>query len=168
MSLSRSVMSSCLWPHGLQHSRLPCPSLSPRVCSDSCPLNQWCHPPISFFVAPFSSCPQFCPASGSFPVSWLFTSYGQNIGASASVLPVNIHAWFPFIVTGLISLLSKKLSWIFSSIKVQKHQFLSTHPSLWLNSHIHTWLLEKPQLWLYRPLSTKWCVCFLKHCLGLS
>ena len=117
MSLSRSVMSSCLWPHGLQHSRLPCPSLSPRVCSDSCPLNQWCHPPISFFVAPFSSCPQFCPASGSFPVSWLFTSYGQNIGASASVLPVNIQGWFSWRLTDLISLLSKALSRVFSNTK---------------------------------------------------
>ena len=110
-------------------------------------IDQWCHPPISCFVVPFSSCPQF-PASGSFSVSWLFTSYGQKFGASASAsaLPVNIWAWFPFGVTGLISLLSKGLSRDFFSIKVQKPQFLSAHPFLWLNSHTHTWLLKKPWL----------------------
>ena len=91
-------MSGCLWPHGLQHSRLPCPSLSPRVCSYSCPLNQWCHPPISFFVAPLFSCPQFCPASGSFPVSWPFTSYGQNIRASTSVFPVVMYGCESWII----------------------------------------------------------------------
>ena len=92
---SRSVMSDSLRPHRLQHTRLPCPSRSPRVCSNSCPLNQWCHPTISSSVAPFSSCPQSFPASGSFPMSWLFSSGGQSIGASASasVLPVNIQGY---------------------------------------------------------------------------
>ena len=79
------VMSYCLWPHELQHVRLPRPSLSPRVCSNSCPLSQWCHPTISSSVTPFSSCPQSFPASGSFPVNWLFESGGQSIEASASV-----------------------------------------------------------------------------------
>ena len=97
MLFSCSVMSDYLWPHGLQHDKLPYPSLSLRVCSNSHPLNQWCHPTISSSVAPFSSCPQFVPASGYFPVSWFFTSGDQSIGASAStsVLPMNIQGWFP-------------------------------------------------------------------------
>ena len=101
----------------LQHARLPCPSLSPGVCSDSCPLSQWCHPTISSFVIPFSFCPQSFLASGSFPVSWLFTSGGQSISvsASASVFPVNIQDWFPLGWTGWISLLSKGLSRVFSN-----------------------------------------------------
>ena len=142
---SRSVMSDCWWPHGLQHSRPPCPSPSPGVCSDSGPLSQWCHPTISSSVTPFSSCLQSFPAPGSFPMSWLFTSGGQCIGAStsASVLPINIQGWFPFGLTSLI-LLSKALSRVFSSTTVQKHQFFGAQPSLWSNSHIHTWLLEKP------------------------
>ena len=92
---------------GTQHARFPCPS---RVCSDSCPLSRWCHPTISSTVTPFSSCPQYFPASGSFSVSWLFTSGGQSIGALASALPVNIQDWFSLRLTGLISLLSKELS----------------------------------------------------------
>ena len=105
---SRSVVSTSLWPHGLQHARLPCPSPSPRVCSNSCPLSQWCHPTISSSVAPFFSCPQSCR---------LFASGGQSIeaSASASVLPVNIQGWFPLGLTSLISLLSKGLSGVFSS-----------------------------------------------------
>ena len=144
-------------------ARLACPSLSPRVCSNSCPLTRWCHPTISSFVTPFSFCLQSFPALGSFPVSQLLASGGQRIGASASasVLPLNIQAWFPLGLTGLISLLSKGFSRVFSSTTVQKHQFLGAWPSLWSNSHICTWLLEKPYLWLYRPLSAKWCLCFL-------
>ena len=88
-----------LWPHGLQHTRFPCLSLSPRVCSNSCPSSWWCHPTTSSSVASFSSCPQSFPASGSFPMSQLFTSGGQNIGASASVLPVNIQGLFPLGLT---------------------------------------------------------------------
>ena len=94
---SCSVVSDSWWPHGLQHSRPPCPSPSPGVCSNSGPLSQWCHPTISSSVTPFSSCLQSFPAPGSFPMSWLFTSGGQCIGAStsASVLPINIQGWFP-------------------------------------------------------------------------
>ena len=141
---SHSVTSNSLQPHGLLLARLPSPSLSPGVCSDSCPLSPWCHPTISSSVAPFSSCLQSFPASGSFPVSWLFTSGSQSIAASASVLPVNIQGWFPLGFNGLISLLFKELSRVFSSTTVQKHQFFGAQPSLWSNSHICTWLLEKP------------------------
>ena len=129
--------------HGLQHARLPCPSPSLGVCSNSRPLNQWCHPTISSSVIPFS-CPQSFPASGSFPMSWLFSSGDQRIGASASVLPMNIQDWFPLEWTGWISLQSKGLSWVFSISTVPKHQFIGAQTSLWSNSHIHTWLLEKP------------------------
>ena len=110
-------MSDSLRPRGLQHTRLPCPSPSPRVCSNSCPLSQWCHPAMTSSVTPFSSCPQSFPASDCFTVNWLFTSGGQSIGASASasVLPMNIQGWFPLVLTGLISLLSKQLSRVFST-----------------------------------------------------
>ena len=123
----------------------PCPSLSPRVCSNSCPLNRWCHPTISSSVIPFSSCLQSFPASGSFPMSLFFASGVQSIGASASasVLPMNIQYWFPLELTGLISLQSRGLSGVLSSTTVQKDRFLSALPSLWSNSHIHTWLLER-------------------------
>ena len=138
-------MSDSLLLHGLQHARLPCPVLSPGVCSDLPPSGWWCHPNISSYVVPFSSFPQSFPASESFSVSWLFTSGDQSIGASASasVLPMNIQGWFPLGLTGLISLQSKGLSKVFSSTTVEKHQFFSAQPSLWSNSHIHTWLLEK-------------------------
>ena len=127
------------------HTRLLCPPLSPGVYSNSCPLSQWCHPAVSSSVIPFSSCPQSFPPSGSFPLSQHFASGGQSIGtsASASVLPMNIQGWFPFRLTGLISLLFKGLSRVFSNITVQKHQFFSVQPSLWSNSHICGWLLGK-------------------------
>ena len=110
-------MSNSLWPHGLQHTRLPCPSPTPRACSNSCPLSWWCHPTISSSVVSSFSCLQSFPASGSFPMSQFFTSGGQSIGASAlaSVLPMNIQDWFPLGVTGLISLQSRGLSSIFSN-----------------------------------------------------
>ena len=125
---------------------LPCPSPTPGVCSNSCPLSHWCHPTISSSIILFSSFPQSFPASGSFPVSRLFASGGQIIGVSpsVSVLPMNIQDWFPLVLTDLISLLSKGLSRVFSNTMVQKHQFFDAQPSLWSNSHIHTWLLEKP------------------------
>ena len=128
--ISHSVVSNCLWPHELQHSRLPCPSLSPGFCSYSCPLNWWCHPGISSSVTPFSSCLQSFPASGSFPMSWLFATGAQRTGDSALalVLPMNIQDWFPLGLTGLISLLSQGLSGVFSST-TQKHQFLGAQPS---------------------------------------
>ena len=137
---SCSVMSNSLWLHGLQRTRLPCPSLSPRVYSNSCPLSQWCLSTISCSLAPLSSCPQSSPASGSVPMSCLFTSGGQSIGASAlaSVLPMKIQGWFPLSLTGLISLLSKRLSGVFSSTTVRKRQFFSTQPPLRSYSHIST------------------------------
>ena len=142
-----SVTQSCLtlWPHGLQHNRLLCPSPSPRLCSNSCPLSQWCHPTISSSVTPFSSFPHSYPDSGSFQMSQLFVSGGQNIGGSAtqSVLPMIIWSWFHSGLNGLISLQSKGLSRVFSNTTVQKHQFFGPQLSLWYNSHIHTWLLEK-------------------------
>ena len=131
------------WP---QHTRLPCPSVSPGVCSNSCPLSWWCHPTISSSVVPFSSCLQSFPISRSFPMSRLFLSGGQSIRASAStsVLPVNIQDWFPLGWTDLISLQSKGFSRVFSNTTVQKLQFSGAQLSLWSNSHIHTWLLEQP------------------------
>ena len=113
-------------------------------------------------VTPFSSFPQSFSASGSFPMSQSFESGGQSIRASASVLPMNLSlGWFPLGLTGLISLLSKGLSRVFSSITIQKHHFLGDQSSLRSNSHIHMWLLVRPWLWLYRPLLAKWCICFL-------
>ena len=128
VQFSHSVTSNSLWPHGLQHARLPCPSPTPEACSNSCSSSQWCHPTISSSVVPFSSCPQSFPASGSFPMSPFFTSGGQSIGvsASASVFPMSIQDWFSLGLTGLISLQSKGLSRLFSNTTVQKHQFFST------------------------------------------
>ena len=125
-------MPNFLQPHGLQHTRLPCPSLSPRVCLSSYPLSRWYHPTISFSVILFSSCLQSLPASGSFPMNRFFSWGGQNFGASASasVLPVNTQDWFPLGLTGLISLQSKELARVFSSTIVQKHQLFSTQSSL--------------------------------------
>ena len=133
---SCSVMSNYLRPHGLQHARRLCPAPSPGVCSNSCPLSWWCYPTISASVTPFSAWPQSFPASGSSPMSRLFTSGGQSIGAlvSASVLPMNIQGWFPLELTGLISLLSKGLSRVFSSATIWKYQFFGAQPSLWSNS----------------------------------
>ena len=128
-----------LWSHGLQHARLPCSLPSPGACSNSCPC-WWCHPTISSSVTHFSSCLRSLPASGSFPVSWLFASGGQSIGASASasVLSMNIQSWFPLGLTGWISLQSKGLSRVFSNTTVKKHHFFGAQPSLQSNSHIHT------------------------------
>ena len=139
-----------LWSHELQHARLTCPSLSPRVCPNSCPLSWWCHSTISSSVAPFSSCPQSFPSPGSFPVSQQFTSDGQSTkaSASASVLPMNIQGWCPLGLTTLI-LLSKGLPRVFSSTTIQKHQFFSAQSWEWSNSHTRTRLVEKPEFWLY-------------------
>ena len=114
VQFSLSVTSNSLRPHGLQHTRLPCPSLTPGAYSNSCPLNQWCHPTISFSVVPFSSCLQSFPASGCFPMSQFFTS-NVGISPSASVLPINVHDWFPLWLTGCISLQSKGLSRVSSN-----------------------------------------------------
>ena len=120
-----SLVSDSLWPHGLQHTRPPCPSPSPRICPSSCPLHQWCHPAISSTDALFSFCSQSFPGSGTFPISQLFTSDEQNTGvtASMSVLPTRIRSWFPVRLTGLFSLLSKRLSGIFSSTTVRIMMF---------------------------------------------
>ena len=127
---THSVMSDSLWPHGLQHTRLP--YLSPRVYSNSCPLSQWCHTTISSSVIPFSSCLQPFPASGSFQRSQLFTTGGQSTGISAlaSVLPMNIQDWFPLGWTGWVSFQSKGLSRVFFNTTVQKHQFFGAQLSL--------------------------------------
>ena len=138
---SRSVVSDSLQPHWLQHTRLPCPSPSPGACPNPCSLSQWCHTVLSSAVS-FSSYLQSFPALGSFLMGWLFISGDQSIGASAStsVLPVNIQDLFPLWFTGFFSLQSKGLSRVFPNTTVQKHQFFSIQPSLWSNSHIHTWL----------------------------
>ena len=125
---SRSIVSNSLRLHRQQHASLPCPSLFPGVCWNSGPLSQWCHPTISSSVASFSSWLQSFPASGSFPMTQ-FSSDGQSIEASASVLPMNIQGWFPLGLTGCISLQSKGLSRVFSTT-VQKHQFFCAQLSL--------------------------------------
>ena len=135
VQFSYSVMSDSLWPHGLQHFRLPCSSQTPGTCSNSCPSSWWCHPTISSSVIPFSSRLQSFPVSGSFQMSQHFSSGGQSIGpsASASVIPMNIQDWFPLGITSLISMLSNGLSRVLSNTTVQKHQFFSAQPSLWSN-----------------------------------
>ena len=145
VQFSPSVMSNSLQHHGLQHARLPCPSPTPGAYSNPCSSGQWWNPTISSSV--FPSPPVQCfPASGSFPMSQFFASGGQSIGVStsASVFPMNIQNWFPFRLTGLISSQSKGFSRVSSNTTVQKHQFLGTQLSLESDSHIHTWLMEKP------------------------
>ena len=138
--LNRVQLFATPWTRAPQGSL----SFTIRVRSNSWPLSQWCYLTISSSAALFSFCLQSFPASGSLPMSQLFTSGGQSIGASASVLPMNIQGWFPLGLTGLIFLQSKRLSRVFSSTTIRKHQFFSTQPSLWSNSHIRTWLWVKP------------------------
>ena len=132
VQFSHSVVSDSLQRHGPQHASFPCPSPTPRACSNSCPLSWWCHPTISSSVIPFYSRLQSFWASGSFLMSQFFTSGGQSIraSASASVLPMNIQDWLPSGLTGLISLQSKGLSSLFSSTTVQKHQFFDAQLAL--------------------------------------
>ena len=146
VQFSCSVVSDSLWPHELQHTRLPCPSPTPGVHSNSRPLSWWCHAAISTSVIPFWSCLQSLPASEPFSMSQLFTWGGQSTGvsASASLLPMNTQDWSPLGWTGWISLQSKELSRVFSNTTVQKHQFFGVQLSSHSNSHIHTWPLEKP------------------------
>jgi len=146
VQFSRSVVSDPLWPHESQHARPPCPSPSPGVYPNPCPSSRWCHPAISSSVIPFSSCPQSFPVLGSFPMSQLLTWGGQSIrvSASTSVLPMNTQDWSPLGWTSWIFLQSKGLSRVFSNTTVQKHQFFGAQLSSPSNSHIHTWLLEKP------------------------
>ena len=146
MSFSSSVQFSCsvvydsLWPHGLKHARLPCPSPTPGAYSNSCPLTWGCHPTISSSVVPFSLLPQSLPASKSFPMNQLFTWGGQSTGVSAlsSVLPKKPQSWSPLEWTVWISLQSKGLSRVFSNTTVQKHQFFGVQPSSQSNSHSPT------------------------------
>ena len=130
VQFSCSVMSNSFWPHGLQHARLPCPSPTPRACSNLCLWSHWCHPTISSLAVPFSSNLQSFPASGSFPLSQFFTSGGQSIGvsASASVLPMNIQDWFPLGWTGWISLQAKSL--------FQHHSSKASKPVSLVNSSL--------------------------------
>ena len=146
VQFSCSILSNSLWSHEMQHTRPPCPSPTPRVHSNSCPLGWWCLPTISSSVIPFSPCPQSFPALGSFPMSKFFPSGGQTIGVSpsTSVPPKKTQDWSPLEGTGWISLQSKGLSRDFSNTTVQKHQFVGVQLSLKSNSHIHTWPLEKP------------------------
>ena len=169
VQFSHSVMSDSLWPHGLQLARLPCPSPTPGACSNSWPLSQWCQSIISSSVSPFSSWLQSFLASGSLPMSQPFTSGDQSTGvsASASVIPMNIQDWFSSEWTDRISLQPKGLSRVFSNTTFQKHQNFSAQLFIVQLSH-HTWLLEKPKLWLDGPLSAKYCFCFLICCLGWS
>ena len=166
---SGSVMSDSLQPMDCSMPAFPILHHFPEIAQNCV---RWVSDVVqpSRPVIPFSSCPQSFPASGSFPMSQVFASGGQSIGASVSgsVLSMNIKDWFPLGLTGLISLLSKGHSGVFSSTTVQKHRFFSAQPSLWSNSQIHTWLLEKPWLWLHGPLLAKWRLCFLIYCLGLS
>ena len=149
-------MSSSLRPHGLQHARLPCPSPTPGVSSNSCPSTQWCHPTISSSLVSFSSSLQSFPAAGTFPMSQFYTSGGQSIGVSAppSVLPMNSQDWSSG-WTVWISLQAKRLSRVFSNTTVQKHPFFSAQLSFMVQlSHTHM-TMEKLLLWLDRSLSEK-------------
>ena len=143
VQFSHSVMSDSLWPHEPQHARPPCPSPTPGVYPNPCPLSRWCCWIISSSVIPFSHLQSF-PASGS--LQWVSSSHqvATGVSASTSVLPVNTQIWSPLGWTGRISLQSKGLSRVFSNTTVQKHQFFSTQLSSQSNSHIHTWPLEKP------------------------
>ena len=157
-------MSNSLQSHTLQHARLFCPSLSPWVCSDSCPLSRWCYLTISFSTAPFSFCLQYFPASVSFPVSHLFTLNGKSIAvyAPATIFPVNIEGWFPLWLTGLISLPSSlhhhKLK---TSIRWPSAFFMDqlSHPYMTMGKAIALTL---------GTFLDRWCLCFLIYCLGLS
>ena len=167
---SHPVVSDSLRPHGLQDTRLPCPSPSLRACSNPRPMSQWCHPTISFSVTPISSCPQSFPASGSFPMSQLFASSGQSTGASASasVLPRNIQGWFPLGLTGLISLLSKELSKVFPAPQFES---ISSSALSLLYGSTHTFIHDywKKHSFVCADLCWQLDVsAFLICCLGLS
>ena len=179
-------MSNSLWPiHGLQHARLPCPSLSPGIHSNLYTSSQWCHPTHLILCQPLLP-PSIFPTIRVFSNESAICVSGQSIRASASVLPMNIQGWFPLGLTGLISVLSeglsrsspapqfKSISSIQGTLKSLlwyhsgKHQFFGAQSFLWSNSHNCTWLLEKPQLWQYGPLSAKWYLYFLICFLGFS
>ena len=174
VQFSRSFVSDSLWPHGLQHARPPCPSPAPRVYPNSCPLSRWCHPTISSSVVPFSSCLQSFPTSGSFPMSQLFTSGGQSIGASdsTSVLPKNIQDWSPLGWTGWISLQPKGLSGVFSNTTLQKlqcsaffivqlsHQYMNTGKTIALSR----WIFVGKVMSLLFNMLSRLIITFLSSC----
>ena len=151
-----SVAQSCpilCSPHGLQHARLACPSPTPGACSNSCLSSRWCHLTISSSIFPFSSCLQSFTISESSLMTAFFTSSGQSIGVSAPACPSSEYS-------GLIAFRIARLSKGLSNTTVQKHLFFGTQLPLWSNSHIHTWLLEKLQIWLDGSLLAKQCLCF--------
>ena len=152
VQFSGSVISDSLWPHGLLHTRLPCPSPTSRACSNSCASSQWCHPTVVLYH-PLLSCLQSFPTWWYFLMSQLYASGGQSVGASIWVLPMNSQGLFPLGWIGLISLQSKGLSRVFSSTTVWKHQSFCTQHSLWSNSHIPTWLLKKLLSWTLEILA---------------
>ena len=154
LQFSPSVMPNSLWPHGLQQARLPCSSPTPRACSNSCPLSQWCHLTISSSVIPFSSCLQSFPASGTFQMSQFFASGGQRGSALASVLPMNIQYWFPLGLSSWISLQSKRLSRVFSN----NH---SSKSSIFQRSVLFIVQLSYPYMitWTRRPFVGKVICC---------
>ena len=156
--LFNHLLCPTLWePMDCSTPGFPVPHHHLKLAQISCPLSRWCHPTFSSSVVPLPSCLKSFPSSGFFLMSRLFESGGQSIGASAStsILPMNIQYWFPLGLTALISLQSKGLSRVFYNTTVQKHELFGAQPSLWSNSHIHTWLPEKPKLWLYGPLLEK-------------
>ena len=150
VQFSWSVVSDSLRPQESQHARPPCPSLSPIVCSHECPLSWWCHPTISSSVALISFCPQPFPASGSFPVSRLFSSewallrWPKYWSFNFSINPSSEYSGLISFRSDWFDLAVQRTSRVFSSTTVEKHQFFGAHPSVWSSSHIHTWLLEKP------------------------
>ena len=160
--LSYYIMSEYFQCCELQHTRLPCPSPTPGACSNSLSLSKWCHLTVSS-CHPLLLLPSIFFSIKSFPKCRDFTSGGQimRASASASACPMNVQNWFPLGLTVLISLLSKELSRVFSNTTVWKYQIFGAQPSLWSNSNICTWLMEKPQLWLYGPLSANEIPAFL-------
>ena len=161
-SFTQSCLTLCD-PHGLQHTRLPCPSPSPRACSNSCPLSRWCHPTILSSVIPFSSCLQSFPESRSFLMSWFFTSGGQSTRASASILPMNIQGWFPLGLTGWVSLQSKGLSRVFSSTTDQRHQYYSAIKKNAFESVLIRWMNLEPVIQSELSQKEKDKYCILTH-----
>ena len=162
VQFGHSVVSDSLQPHEPQHARPPCPSPTPGVHPNPCPLSRWCHPAISSSVVLFSSCPQSFPVSGFFQMSQLFASGGQSIGVSAStsVLPMNTHDWCTLGWAGWISLQSKALARVFSNTTVQKHQFFGAQLSSQSNSHIYTWPLESALSFIEFLFSFFYCIYF--------
>ena len=154
-------------PHGPLHARFLCPSPSPRACSNPCPLSVMPSNPL-ILCRPLLLLPSIFLSIRVFSNELALHIQSIGVPASASVLPMNIQGWFPLQWTSWISFRTKGLSRVFSNTTVQKHQFLCIQLSLWSDSHLHAWLLQKPYLWLDGPFSAKWCLCFLICCLGWS